>query len=185
MIELTRFIMNFIGIVGPDFIQRIFDAYGDNPKLFMETADFVPRLTEIEYRSIISKMNEFERKEAETLFEAVWSKGVRTEVLIDYYDWDEDEYKEAELDLPRDKRTELPLKKVCADVIYNRGVLMAHFYTRRGMFEIAGVKVFNGTGEWVNLSEDELRESVDFNDNEKAITLPHGENTCSRLVFPS
>ena len=128
-------------------------------------------------------MNKFEREETEALFDAIWSRNMRIDIQAHFYDWDIDEDKDVSIDMPRLNRDSVLLKRICSEVIYNRGAMLIRFYARRGMFEIAGINAVNGTGEWSCMSEYELRDNLDIAKNEVPVVLDHGKRECSHFIY--
>lgn len=182
MVGLTDFMLHAAGQLGPDFMQMVISELGVTP-LFADTSEFLPEFTRITGERIAAKMDEYEQKEADLLFHAIWDRHQRAEITCEMFDWDKDEEMHIEYVLPRDDREEPELRRICNMMVYNRGSMVIRFYARRGLFEIAGVAALNGTGEWSCFSEYELIDCLGGLDaNEKAICLPKGENTCARIL---
>lgn len=181
MIELAEFWVAVQQTLGEDFIDWLEEKWDYKyPALIADISEFFPRYGEVSYKKLIQKMNDFEIREAELLADAIWEKNMRVEIQSQIFDWDKDEELGISLTVPRDDRNGLryELMKVCAKMVYNRGTMVARFFSGRGEFEVAGVKALTGTGEWSCLSEWELSECYEegLYSNEKAIILEHKEN---------
>lgn len=156
LMELSEFIYGIDGKFGPGFLDMV-DSYweGEPPVLMTHVNEFGPEYSKHKLEEDYARLDAVEKKEAESLFREIWDRKVRADINCGFYDWDEDVEKSISYTLPKLDRSmaEMELKRLCANVIYNRGNMIIRFYARRGMFEIAAIKAYNGTGEWENFSD--------------------------------
>ena len=181
MYELADFFFWIGSEYGADVLDAIENMWGNNtPALITDIFEFFPKYNEIDLQRIHNKMDAFEIREAELLFDAAWNKNCRFSIMSIYYDWDEDEDFSAQMSVPRKDREEYKteFREACAFTIYNRGIMIFKFLVGRGLFEIAGVKAINGTGEWSSMSEEELSHYLEdgFASTDKYTILDHGSN---------
>jgi hypothetical protein len=181
MVDLTEFLIELNVLYGQEFLSWLESEWGyDSPEFVKDIIAFSPKHREITYNRQLEKMDEFEKEEANLLFNAIWNKNMRAEIECDIFDWDTEQERLLSLTVPRKNREkyETELRKVCATTIYNRGSMYIRFFANRGQFEIVGIKAFNGTGEWSCFSEYELLDCFEegLKPNEKVILLSHDHN---------
>lgn len=186
MIKLVEFWHDISDEFGEDLFLLLENRWnGDMPLMVKDILDFTPKYHQFLYEQTMKKLDPTERREADSLFKAIWDKNMRLEGSVSYYDWDEDRFFEGGLKVPRKNRDgfEPDLRRVCANVIYNRGNMFLKFFARRGAFEIAGVHVGDGQGVWECLTKAEIQSSytddngnpTQFEDNETVIFLDRDE----------
>lgn len=139
---------------------------GKRPTFIADIIEFAPRYNKIRCERFMTKLDPTETKETESLFNAIWEKNVRMEGSVSYYDWDEDEFFDSSIEVPRKDRDnyQYDFKRLCANVIYNRGNMLLKFYSRRGGFEIVGIHVGDGKGTWECLTKSEIQGEYTGND---------------------
>ena len=177
MIELADFWTWFMAEFRDDLVPEILDAWGDNPPVvFEEVTRFLPRYEEIKMEKALSRVAEEELGEVETLFHSIWDKNVRTELSVDYFDWENDDYESTGYTLPRLNRDifENRIKATCADIIYNRGHLLIKFFSKPGKFEYSGVAV-DEDGKWYCLDKKQLQSEYTNEENRAPIGEGPGE----------
>jgi len=162
-----------------DIIAWLKERWGGQfPKMVQDITAFSEGACERAYKAEYERLDAFERHEADTLFEAIWNRETRVDINGELYDWDADELRSVSLTVPRLKRTddiEYELRRVCAMIIYNRGVMVLRFFADRGRFEIAGINVPEGNGRWESMSKETLTENLNggIDSNETVVMLGH------------
>lgn len=177
-------------------VKFLFEKWhGHRPALVKDIVEFAPKYNEINYNKVAEKLDPIEIRETETLFNAIWEKGTRMEGIISYYDWDNDSFVSDSIEVPRKDREgyKYDFKRICANIIYNRGNMLLKFYSRRGGFEVVGIHVGDGQGIWECLTKAEIQTMYTTNegapmvieDNETVIFLerPEEKTTAENVLY--
>lgn len=166
-----------------NIIYEILESHWESQKIEMlhDFKTYTPKYYEIKYNASLNQMDEIERNETEALINELWNKNLRLSLTISYYDFSADQFRNLGMSISRLNRdnAKSEFKSICADLILNRGSLLAMMYAPRGLVEYAAV-IVDESGKWISLNETEM--AAQYNNegkpltmgrNERAVTLNH------------
>lgn len=185
LFELSELVIGLDSILEGEFISWLEYRYEDDdpensfPTIMSDIMSFMPTHSKMQYEKYLTKLDSFEKGEVKSLSKAILNKKTRVELHGNIYDWDNDEEKDLYLKVDRNitEMSKYELFLFCANIIYNRGSLIARFYSSRGKFELAGITAQNGKGSWSCMSELEVEDCFEDGlcENEKVIILDKGQ----------
>ena len=173
MINITRFWLDVNDQYDDNIILILSSNWtADPPEVIQDIVKYIPKYFEYDYNEYIKKLDKIELKETELLFDEIWDREVRTEMIYSYLDYDEDTYYDKNLTLPKKDRegAKFDFKKELATIIYNRGKIFIKLFSGRGKFDIVSITV-NGDGIWKCLSKQEVEQEYDLSPDERVISF--------------